>query len=109
MDKSKMPRLTVATLMTHPYESPIKTEPAITDAYKAFEQYGDAAIYQAVLSYKIEVDQDELRKALAYDRDQYAAGYRAGLADGKEAGYAEGLHHAWNMVREAIGGAKDAD
>lgn len=41
----------------------------------------DGAIFEAVLETNIEVDRDELIKALAYDRHQYDAGYSDGLID----------------------------
>lgn len=38
----------------------------------------DDGIYKAVLNYGINVDKEELLRALKYDREQYEAGYRDG-------------------------------
>ena len=54
------------------YESPIKL---ITDRIR-FEQ--EDAIFTAVQRCGVEVDKDELIKALQYDRDQYQKGYNDG-------------------------------
>lgn len=56
------------------YKSPI--EVVCGQLQTKFE--GD--VVKAVQSYNINVDKDELIKALAYDRDQYDAGYRDALA-----------------------------
>lgn len=50
-------------------------------------------IYRAVLSYDINVDKDELVKALQYDRDQYDEGY----ADGRSDAVAHGV---WKKYRD---------
>lgn len=42
-------------------------------------------IMNAVFNYGIQVDKDELIKALNYDRDQYAIGYRDGTFDERRA------------------------
>lgn len=55
------------------YESPIEI---IT---KEMSLHFDDNIYRAVQEYGIEVDKDELIKALRYDRDQYDKGYRDGI------------------------------
>ena len=41
----------------------------------------DEDIYQAILSYGITVDKDELLRALKYDRNQYEKGYADGKVD----------------------------
>lgn len=41
----------------------------------------DEDIYQAILSYGITVDKDELLRALKYDRNQYEKGYMDGKAE----------------------------
>lgn len=46
-------------------------------------------VYKAILDYGIDIDKDELIKALAYDRDQYDKGYNDGIRDGKIAAYKE--------------------
>lgn len=57
------------------YESPIKMLIADTEI-----QYEDNCI-KAVQRYGIDVDKDELIKALAYDRRQYDKGYADGQRD----------------------------
>lgn len=59
------------------YKSPIKAnfaEPIYEQVQDAF----DNAVFKAVQEMSIEVDKDELIKALQYDRDQYDKGYRDG-------------------------------
>ena len=55
------------------YESPIEI---IT---KEMSLHFDNDVYRTVQDYGIEVNKDELIKALRYDRDQYDKGYRDGL------------------------------
>lgn len=55
------------------YKSPIEV---ITEEMKLFY---DGDVVRAVQKYDINVDKEELLKALRYDRDQYEKGY----ADGK--------------------------
>ena len=57
------------------YSSPIEIADRMTSQL-------EEDIIKVVLSYDIEVDKDELIKALAYDREQYEKGY----ADGQRAG-----------------------
>ena len=70
------------------YESPINM---IYDAaYNNIKQYQDEVENKIVCEiterYAIDVNKDELIKALNYDRNQYNNGY----ADGKAVGYHEG-------------------
>jgi hypothetical protein len=46
-------------------------------------------IYQAVLNVGVNVNREELEKALRYDRDQYDQGYRDGLRE------ADIIHGKW--------------
>lgn len=55
----------------------------------------DNDIMKAVVNYGIDVDKNELIKALAYDRKQYEAGF----ADGRAAALAE-LNRDWQEKRE---------
>lgn len=52
-------------------------------------EIGDAVV-RAIAKFGIQVNQEELLKALKYDRGQYKAGYDAGFADG----FVETLHIA---------------
>ena len=64
------------------YESPIKlietmTEKIVDETNKAVDEY----IYKSVMKVGVDVDRDELIRALRYDRDQYDKGYRDGQMD----------------------------
>lgn len=65
------------------YESPIEM------IIGKMQTQMDDDVVKAVQSYHINVDKDELVKALRYDRDQYKKGY----ADGKRD--AERMHGKW--------------
>lgn len=41
----------------------------------------EEAVYEAVVHYGVSVDREELRKALAYDRQQYEKGYQDAMAE----------------------------
>lgn len=56
------------------YKSPIEV------IYGQLQTKFEGDVVKAVQSYNINVDRDELIKALAYDRDQYEAGYRDAMA-----------------------------
>lgn len=59
------------------YDSPIRL--AVSKMASQF----DDAIYNAVVKTGIDVDKDELVRALNYDRSQYEKGYRDGLKASK--------------------------
>jgi hypothetical protein len=61
------------------YKSPIDV--MIADIQHQIAQQQDEEIYKAVVSVGINVDKDELIRALQYDRDQYNKGYAAGKRD----------------------------
>jgi hypothetical protein len=73
------------------YKSPIEI------IYQRMQTQVDDDIVRAVQSYNINVDRDELIKALNYDRDQY----RKGFEDGKKAG------PNWISVKERMPDTKD--
>ena len=60
------------------YNSPI--EMFITDVHNQILKQQDENIYKAVMSTGINVDKDELLRALRYDRQQYEQGFLAGQA-----------------------------
>lgn len=64
------------------YESPIKIY-ALSAEELATERdnFLKDAIMESVEKFMIQVDPDELQKALAYDREQYELGYRQGKID----------------------------
>lgn len=55
------------------YKSPI--EMLVADIQHQIAQQQDEEIYKAVVSVGINVDKDELIRALAYDRKQYSKGF----------------------------------
>lgn len=63
------------------YRSPI--EILMTDIQHQIAEQQDEQIYKAVVSVGINVDKEELIRALAYDRQQYAFGYMDGTRDSK--------------------------
>ena len=81
------------------YESPIKI---ITGQMKT--NYEDA-IYCAVQNVGINVDREELLKALVYDRGQYEEGWKEGFHDG----YVHGLEIAIIETENIIGRTKKAE
>jgi hypothetical protein len=62
------------------YESPI--ELITTEFTRQINKQTDEAICQAVQSIGVNVNKNELIKALQYDRDQYDKGYKDGIEDG---------------------------
>lgn len=60
------------------YNSPI--EMFITDVHNQILKQQDENIYKAVMSTGINVDKEELLRALRYDRQQYEQGFLAGQA-----------------------------
>lgn len=56
----------------------------------------DEDIYEAILHYGVVVDKEELIRALAYDRDQYALGFANGFDKGKESAV---VHAHWEWVK----------
>ena len=53
----------------------------------------DGEIVKAVWRYGVEVDKEELLRALQYDRDQYQKGYADGKADAQKHGYWVGIEY----------------
>lgn len=54
------------------YQSPVEV------IYQGFETKLEGDIMEAIYSYGVDVDKDELIKALKYDRDQYRKGFEDG-------------------------------
>lgn len=61
------------------YESPI--EVIYQDIYHRINVDLEDNIYKAVINCGIQVDKEELIKALKYDRKQYDKGYRSGVKE----------------------------
>ena len=64
------------------YEPPIEmfTSP-IHDAMKQIQEQQDNYVYKCVLNVGVNVDKEELIRALKYDRAQYEKGYMDGLEE----------------------------
>ena len=85
------------------YESPISVfatdniiNSVIEKAASDFAKKTDEQIYQAVLNVGVNVSEEELEKALRYDREQYEKGYADGLKN------ADIVHGRW--VRDPVTG-----
>ena len=74
------------------YESPIELITA--DIQSSISKRLDNDIYQAVVATGVNVDKDELIRALKYDREQYEQGYKDG--------YAEGMNAMKNKIKEIL-------
>lgn len=80
------------------YKSPI--EIAIETIHKEVNAKAENAILQAVQNVGINVDKNELIKALKYDRDQYDIGFNAGHNKGSKETAREILHTLKGLIRE---------
>ena len=79
------------------YESPISIYEQISNDYvKQKDEY----IYQAIVKVGVDVNKEELIKALAYDREQYSKGFADGFEQGVKE-FAERLKE--NSVKITIG------
>ena len=66
------------------YKSPIEIfESPIHDVIKQMNEEKENYIYQCVADIGVNIDKEELIKALQYDRDQYEQGYRDGMQANK--------------------------
>ena len=63
--------------MKNNYRSPINIW--ITEAQQDFQKQVDEQVYKEVINVGVSVDKKELLKALEYDRDQYAKGFKDGV------------------------------
>ena len=63
------------------YESPIKLTNTMESIVRRVREEEDKKIYECIANYGIDVNKEELEKALQYDRDQYVKGYADGKAD----------------------------
>ena len=64
------------------YESPITI--LETEARRIVKETEDGIVTEISKQYGVEVDKEELTKALLYDRQQYDKGYKDALAEVKE-------------------------
>ena len=62
------------------YNSPIRTAVMHSDVLAKVNEDVDGLIISSVVHCGVSVDKEELLRALQYDRGQYDAGYRDGIA-----------------------------
>lgn len=62
------------------YKSPIDL--IIADVQTKILEQQENQVFQAIQNVGVNVDKEELKKALAYDRDQYQVGYSDGYTAG---------------------------
>ena len=62
------------------YESPI--ELITSNIMTEIKEFQEEQIYKAIQNVGVNVDKDELKKALLYDRRQYQKGYEDGIKEG---------------------------
>ena len=66
------------------YESPIEIRQTSTQYTAIFDKEKDSMILKAVQGVGVNVDKEELLKALKYDRQQYQKGYADGIEEVNE-------------------------
>ena len=76
------------------YEPPIHK--LLTEIETNLRQQEENAVLQAVVSVGVNVDKEELIKALQYDRGQYEKGYEDGCRDSRKHGEWTTIEDDWN-------------
>lgn len=76
------------------YESPIFVRQKTESIVRKYREKIDDYIYESVVKVGVDVDKEELIRALRYDRDQYDRGY----SDGYSRGYAVGEAAAFQAL-----------
>lgn len=80
------------------YESPLSIHDFVSEISQKLTEEKEKYIYQQIRTY-VDVNKEELIKALQYDRDQYDKGYIDGLKDSvqvvrcKDCRYADDYYH----------------
>ena len=78
------------------YESPIKIMQG------KYEEKIEGDVFSAVQSYGIDIDKEELIKALKADSERYEQAYKKGYAVGFEGGFQNGYENGYEHGREDI-------
>ena len=78
------------------WESPIET--TFQRISRDVQEKEDAYIIEEIRKVGVDVNKDELIKALNYDRQQYEQGYKNGYKDG----YAKGIDDCMERLKELI-------
>lgn len=81
------------------YESPINVYEQISNIISDINNQKDNLVYEAVAKVGVDVDKNELIKALQYDRDQYSKGYYDGKAEGVRE-FAEWIANGFSVNEE---------
>lgn len=63
------------------YKAPIEIFRVVDDIIQQVEKGTEKAVHQAVIKCGVNVDKEELKKALMYDREQYDKGYVDGVRE----------------------------
>lgn len=63
------------------YKAPIEIFRVVDDIIQQVEKGTEKAVHQAVIKCGVNVDKEELKKALMYDREQYVKGYADGMKE----------------------------
>lgn len=63
------------------YKAPIEIFRVVDDIIQQVEQGTEKAVHQAVIKCGVNVDKEELKKALMYDRGQFVKGYADGMKE----------------------------
>ena len=98
------------------YKSPISR--IMSDIQTQIIQEGENQVFQAVQKCNVEVDREELIKALQYDRGQYEKGYKDGAIEELEKtkrklilrlneGFDFGITEALNIIYEELSELKE--
>lgn len=80
------------------YKSPV--EVICGDVESKVKEQQENLIYEAVVATNVNVDKEELIRALNYDRDQFDEGYKDGYRIGKDAGRREVIETLRRFVDE---------
>lgn len=64
------------------YEPPIEILKCVENSIKKENEFIENEVYSRILKVGVNVDKEELIKALRYDREQYQKGYKDGYEDG---------------------------
>ena len=84
------------------YESPIFVRQKTESIVRKFREEIDDYIYESVVKVGVDVNKEELIRALRYDRDQYDHGYSDGYSRGYSVGKAEAFQALFDEAKKRI-------
>ena len=87
------------------YKSPITVSQKVINNLNDFmdranKEFENEIVCRVRLETRIDIDKDELIKALHYDRAQYDKGYEDGHNDGYDKGFHDAVEHLKKSVEE---------